>query len=318
MTKPADGTSGRPISLDFQGWFEADRRGGLIIPAQRLEKARTFHYLFVSGFHNESMPFYFRGNVHELRRLGVPPENIHRFHPSSHEPLEPLIERLGMWVEQHGTEASGKIVLIGHSRGACLSLATVAERGLWFRDRLEALFLLQGPFGGTAIADYVVTPGSQFPTNWPFRRLGLARTLATIQRLRMRLGWDAALNDLTRQASRHYWKRWIEKQRAESPEIIEEIARRTYFITTAIDPALSRFPRSELGRILQEQDGPNDAVVATADQSIANFGTRIGPLAAGHTDLVWGLYASADARQDRRAITRAILQLVGSENETAP
>ena len=44
----------------------------------------------------------------------------------------------------------------------------------------------------------------------------------------------------------------------------------------------------------------------------------IGPLAAGHTDLVWGLYASADARQDRRAITRAILQLVGSENETAP
>jgi len=308
---PQDDTAESPsIDRAFQAWFEAARHDRLQLSEDSLDRARQFHYLFVSGFHNEVMPYYFRGNIHELVRLGIPTARIHRIHPTSHRRFDGLIDRLAGSIAKLADQVTGQLVLIGHSRGACLLLATALERTSAIGDRVEALFLIQGPFGGTAIADYVVDENARLPQSWPLRRRGVAGTLRALERLSLRLGLDEGLREMTREASRRYWRDLMEKHPAVSSESLRRIERRSYFITSSIEPERSRFPRSELGRILQEEDGPNDGVVALADQSIAGFGTRLGPLKAGHTDLVWGVYSSFEARGDRRALTRAIVRLL--------
>jgi pimeloyl-ACP methyl ester carboxylesterase len=309
---PAETAPTPPAAPPFRDWFEDARRGRLVLSRPQVELARQFHYVFISGFHNEMMPLYFWGNIRELRRLGVRGRSIHRIHPSSHASFAAVADRVADAFERLADQSAGRLVIIGHSRGACAALAAALRRADRIGDRLEALFLIQGPFGGTAFADYIVAAEDEFPETWPSLRRRLARSLTGIERFALRLGWDGGLHDLTHAASRQFWRDAIERHRAESGDRALAIERKAYFIATSLDPARSRFLRSELGRILQECDGPNDGVVALADQAIEGIGTRLGPLDAAHTDLVWGLHSSPNARNSRRALTQSIIRLLAA------
>ncbi len=302
------------VDLPFREWFDAACARRLHLTEAQVAPSREFQYLFVSGFHNEIMPLYFWGNIRELRRRGVSSKDIRRLNPSSHLKYDTVVDWFAKTLESVTSQTSKRVVIVGHSRGACTSLAAVLQNLDWFRDRVEAMFLIQGPFGGTAIADYVVAREAPFPATWPLRRLNLARSLTSLERFALRLGWDSGLHDLTHEASRHYWEEALPPSRDRSSELARELDRRVYFITASIDPSRSRFPRSELGYILQEIDGANDGVIALADQSIEGIGTVLGPLEAAHTDLVWGLYSTPAARQYRRALTQTILRVLAARH----
>lgn len=305
----------RPLlHLPFRDWFAAARHNRLVLTEIQVALAQQFQYVFISGFHNEMMPLYFWGNIRELRRRGIHARNIHRIHPSSHMSFDTVVERVANSLEHLAHQNPERLVIVGHSRGACTALAAALRRADQFSNRIEALFLIQGPFGGTAIADYVVAIEDDFPENWPSRRLKLARSLTWIERFALRLGWDGGLHDLTHAASRQFWLEAIAQHRREWGDRAMEIERKAYFIATSVDPARSRFLRSELGRIIQECDGPNDGVVALADQAIEEVGTRLDPLEAAHTDLVWGLHSSPEARNDRRALTQAIIRVLAARH----
>ena len=307
---PADSERGHPLNRSFQAWFDAARMDRLELTIAEVAMAKRYQYVFVSGFHNEMMPLYFWGNIRELRRLGVAASQIHRIHPSSHATFQEIIEWLADTITRLITRNPIPLVFIGHSRGACATLAMALRGARKFHAHIEALILIQGPFGGTVIADYVTDRSKEFPNHWPTRRLGVARSLGTIERLALWLGLDRGLLDLTHESSRRFWRDCLDTCRADAEEYASEIERKSYFITSCIHPSRSRFPRSELGWILQESDGPNDGVVALADQSLEGIGTQIGPLNAAHTDLIWGLYSTSEARNDRRALTRSIIRML--------
>jgi pimeloyl-ACP methyl ester carboxylesterase len=307
---PAEATTPLPPALPFRDWFDAARHNRLALTGPELVLAQEFQYVFISGFHNEMMPLYFWGNIRELRRRGIHARNIHRIHPSSHMSFDTVVDRVANSFEHLAHQNPERLVVVGHSRGACAALAAALRRADQVCDRIEALFLIQGPFGGTAIADYVVAVADDFPENWPSRRLKLARSLTWIERFALRLGWDGGLHDLTHDFSRRFWREAIAQHRRVWGGRAFEVERKAYFIATSVDPERSRFLRSELGRIIQECDGPNDGVVALADQAIEGVGTRLEPLEAAHTDLVWGLHSTPGARNDRRALTQAIIRLL--------
>ena len=52
-----------------------------------------------------------------------------------------------------------RLILIAHSRGACDALTFALREPGFVRDRVEALLLIQGAFGGTGLADYVLGEG---------------------------------------------------------------------------------------------------------------------------------------------------------------
>ncbi len=99
-------------------------------------------------------------NAQELRARGVPRDAIHFIYPSSHKSIEENAEAVRASIRGDRRDRSESLVVVAHSRGACDTLAFALENPQFVRTRVRGLFLVQGPFGGTGVADYVAGEGS--------------------------------------------------------------------------------------------------------------------------------------------------------------
>ena len=88
-------------------------------------------------------------NAKELRAQGVPRRAIHFIYPSSHKTVQENAEAVRAQFQEIARLGPEKLVVIGHSRGACDTLAFALENPAFVADHIQALFLVQGPFGGT-------------------------------------------------------------------------------------------------------------------------------------------------------------------------
>jgi hypothetical protein len=115
------------------------------------------------------------------------------------------------------------------------------------------------------------------------------------------------LAGLTREESRAYWRRVLK----EHAEAIPIVGPKVYYVQSrARSSHLSLFQRA-MSWYLGRYYGPNDGVVAVADQSLPDLGTRLGVLEAGHADLTRRAPASRMGKRARRALIQAILMVVG-------
>ena len=160
-----------PVSpTEFSAWLNAARGGELAIPDKVSRKARHYRYVFVRGFHNEQMPGYFALNVKELRDHDVPRRAVHFISPSSHETPAANAELVRSRFLEIARQGPEKLVVIAHSRGACDSLAFALENPEFVADHIQAMFLIQGPFGGTGVADYLMGEGPRLDFQMPWRQ----------------------------------------------------------------------------------------------------------------------------------------------------
>lgn len=293
---------------EFRAWFEAARQGELDVPASVERRARGFRYVFIGGLSGGPMPGYFRQNAAELRARGVPKRAIHIIRPSSRRTVAENCAEVASAVQAIAEAGPEPLVLIGHSRGACDALAFALHDPDLVRDRVEALFLVQGPFGGTGLADYVLgagpTPGRDVP---PGHRL-LARLIVNVEAALVARGPHAGLTDLTRSAARAYWTRTVREHAAAA----EVIGSKIYYVEAATRPGRLRLLQRTMARYLAAHFGPNDGIVALGDQSLPGLGTSLGVLDAGHADLTRRFPATRAGRRDRKALILSILMAVGS------
>jgi pimeloyl-ACP methyl ester carboxylesterase len=197
-------------------------------------------------------------------------------------------------------------VVVAHSRGACDALAFALSEPEFVRDRVEALFLLQGPFGGTALADYVKGHGPSMDGRMPFRFRITAGLIGRIERIVLRRGGHGGLADLTREESRRFWTRMLEVHAYAIPVV----SPKTYFLRSECPPSsLGRFLRS-IAWYLKTYDGPNDGIVAVRDQYLPDFGTSLGIVECGHGDLARRV-STRGSRHLREAVMRSIVMAVG-------
>ena len=233
--------------------------------------------------------------------------SIHAIFPSSEETVEESAEAFRRRVFTIASEGPEPLVIVAHSRGACDALAFALTEPVFVRDHLAALFLVQGAFGGTALADYVVGEGHPIDEKMPEQYRTFTRILGDVERELVRRGPHAGLPGLTRVEARAYWTRMLRQHAAAIPAI----APRTLFVRTAIEPArLGRFRRA-IGYYLTTYSGPNDGIVALDDQHLPGLGMTLGVIECGHGELTCNVDNGPEARKLRRALTPSLVMTVG-------
>ena len=292
---------------DFGSWFEAAADGDLVIPDAVAARAARFRYVFVAGLLNERMPGYFEQNIKELEAIGVPTDAIHRVDPSSDSTFDENLAAIRRAIEGAAAEGLEPIVLIGHSRGACDALAFALNEPGFVRDRVAALFLIQGPFGGSGVADYVVGEGEPIDEQMPAPARGLARLFGNAAAKKFERGKHLGIADLASEAARDFWKRML-KVHAKAVPIVGP---RTFYVEAVRSTDRQLMPRRPIARYLETYYGPNDGLVAAGDQYVPGLGTRLGTLDVGHSDLTHRFPAARPKRRLRQALADAIVMAVG-------
>jgi hypothetical protein len=291
----------------FPDWFRAAARGRLTLPGAVERRARQYRYVFVGGFANERMPGYFAQCGKELRAHGVAPGSIHFIFPSSHETLDVNSDGVRSRFLDLAARGPERLVVIAHSRGACDALAFALRNESFVRDRVAAIFLVQGAFGGTGAADYLTGGGPSMDRRMPLRLRVLAYLLGRFEAFVLHRGRHGGLSGLTRAASERFWARMLD----EHAGAITAVGPKTFYVTSQVSPARLRGFHRAIATYLQTYYGPNDGLVALGDQSLPGLGTCLGVLDAGHTDLTHRFPATRAPQRLRRALVLSILMAVG-------
>jgi pimeloyl-ACP methyl ester carboxylesterase len=301
-----------PASIEpetFRSWFEAAYYGELELPKAVVRRARTYRYVFVAGFHNEKLGDYFARNVAALKAHGIPTDAIHEIDPSSHRRFEENVAAIWEAFRSIAAEGPEPLVVIAHSRGACDALAFALRHPQFVRDRVAYLFLIQGPFGGSAAADYVLGQGEPIDGRIPPRPRALGRMMGRIERNALRRGRHEGLMDLTHDAAEAFWNDELETH----VRAVPIVGPRTYYLESQASAQRSRPLLRPIARYVETYYGPGDGIVSLDDQSLPDLGTRLGVIAAAHHELVGGPASSPAGRKARRALMECLIMAVGQE-----
>jgi pimeloyl-ACP methyl ester carboxylesterase len=309
LLSPHAGTPASPgvTPAEFRGWFEAAREGRLAIPATVERGARRFRYVFVGGFRSERMPGYFARNAKELRARGVSQRAIDFIYPSSDKTIGENADGVRSEFFEIARKGPEKLVVIAHSRGACDALAFALHDPGFVRDRVEALFLVQGPFGGTALADYIQGEGPPVDRRMPARFRAVVPLLAALERSLLRRGRHGGLADMAREESRRYWSRMLDAR----ADAVPVVGAKTYFIRSETLPSRLGLFRRAAGWYLSTYGGPNDGVVAVDDQRLPGLGTSLGVFDCGHNALTRRTRSGREQRRLQGALIDSIVMAVG-------
>lgn len=288
---------------EFRGWFASAAEGSLQIPEPVVQRAAQLRYVFIGGLGGERMPGMFVQNGRDLRALGVPKSAIHTYRPSSGKTVEENRGDVRDEILKIAALGPEKLVLIGHSRGACDALAFALNEHDFVSDHVEAMFLIQGPFGGSGLADYVMGEGEAMDKTMPAYSRFVARLLAIRERALVASGYHAGLAGLTRNASQSYWKAML----AEHASAIAIVGPKAFFIATQAEPSQLRLFQRVMNRYLGAYYGKNDGLVCVDDQFLPGIGTRLGVLDAGHADLTRRFPATKAGRKTRRALIQSLV-----------
>ncbi len=312
---PANAVAADLTPAAFQSWFQAAAQGKLDIPRGVERRAQEFRYVFVGGFANERMPGYFSQCARELKASGIAPGSIHFIFPSSHESFDGNRDEVRSRFLEIASQGNERLVVIAHSRGACDALAFALQNEEFVRDRVQALFLVQGAFGGTGAADYLMGEGMAIDNQMPLRLRALAYLLGKFEAYLLNRGKHGGLAGLTRTESERFW----DELRASHASAAAVVGPKTYYVTSQILPARLRLFRRAIASYLQTYYGPNDGIVVLRDQSLAGLGTELGVLDAGHTDLTHRFPAGRASSRLGRALMQSIVMAVGrGEGDVSP
>jgi pimeloyl-ACP methyl ester carboxylesterase len=298
------------VPAEFRDYFDAARKGKLEIPDDAIEEARSYRYVFVGGFHNERLPGYFTQNAKELRAIGVPKQAIHYIYPSSHRTVAENAKTVRRQFEDIADLGPEKLVVIAHSRGSCDTLLFALENPDFVQENVHSMFLIQGPFGGSGLADYVLGEGPPIDRKMPLGNRVIAHTLAKAEGFLLDHGKHGGLPALAHRASDEFWKDLLE----ESSAAIPIVGPKTYYITSQIPASGHRLLQRAIASYLETNFGENDGIVALCDQSLPELGTVLAVLDAGHTDLTNRFPSGKAAQRMRKAVVDAIVMAVGESD----
>jgi pimeloyl-ACP methyl ester carboxylesterase len=293
---------------DFQEWFTTASQGRLRMPKEVTRAAKAFRYVFVGGFGNEYLVGYFAQNAHELRTQGVPRGAIHFIHPSSSRTVDDNLDSVREEMVRIAATGPERLVVIAHSRGACDALAFALRNPQFVHDRIEALFLVQGPFGGTGLADYLQGGGQPIDGRMPPVQRWLVYQLGRVMQNSMeKRGWREAIGGLKREPSQDYWSHCL----AEHAAAIPLVGPKVFFIATRARPSRLGWFHKVTSSYLNAYYGPNDGIVTLDDQHLPGLGTCLGPVDAGHADLTCRFPMTTAGKRYRKALVLSILMAVG-------
>jgi hypothetical protein len=298
----------------FRAWFERQVETPTPLPVAAADAARQYRYVFVAGFLNEGFQIgYFNENRKALLDAGVKPDAIHVLFPRSGNGVEDNVTELRRSVPELAARGPQKLVLVGHSKGAVEALALVAAEAAFVRERVQAVFLVQGAFGGSGIADYITGSGHPLDARLPARRRA-EFTVAVQSGKLLDLAVDDGFRSLTHRRAADLWDRLIPAAAVGVRwRLPEDVARKVFFIRGRRDPDKVSSIFTTTARYLRAYYGDNDGLVEVSDQWVVGTGTIIATLDADHFALTVARPVSAQSAATRLAFTRALLMQLAGE-----
>jgi pimeloyl-ACP methyl ester carboxylesterase len=245
-----------------------------------MSDAARFHFLFVGGFLNETIPGYFGDNVPVVTdELGATASTCF---PPSGGSLERDADLLHDEVRRQAEERQRPIVLIGHSKGgAAAVLVVLRDPELVRSGRVEHVVSIQGALRGSPLAD------------------GLVRSLP------MPVLHEAfkGISSLTRQQAQSAFANL-----APPAELADWYRRRVHFVRSF---ETTGQVSTELGVthafISRHGSGRNDGLVLEEDQLLPGVGHDLGVLRGDHAAFTIASPLSNGTTASRKAFTRALL-----------
>ena len=303
VTVPGEPEQPKIQAESFQRWFDMAVNGQVELSPTSRQRVVAFRYVFIGGYQGEMMKGYFNQNTRELRANGISNKAIHQIQPSSKRTVEENRTDVAEILQELASRGPQRLVIIAHSRGACDAMAFALHEPEFVQERVEAIFMIQGAFGGTGLADFVLDqgepidgrmgPGHRFMSNTIYK---LERTFGHANRVH-------GLSDMTCQAAQTYWR----SSMTLCASAIPMVSPRIYYVEASA--ANSRLPMVQrtLRKYLSIHYGPNDGIVAREDQSIEGIGQIVASVEAGHADLTRQGFASHAGRRSRQALVQSIL-----------
>jgi len=303
-----------PDPAAFRAWFERESEHPTELPAAALKLARTYHYVFVAGFLNEGMQAgYFNQNKNALLDLGVNSGAIDIVFPGSGNGIEENAAVLLSTLAVLAAKGPQKLVLIGHSKGAVETLAFVVAAPAFVREHVQAVFMVQGAFGGSGVADFVRGTGHPLDDRMPVFQRAAFELLANGGRL-LDGRIDDGFESLSRQHDAALWDRLLPAAAgAGESRLPAGLGNRVFFIRSQRNPDKVCPLLNLTARYLATYYGPNDGLLVISDQWIPGAGQLLADLDADHSDLTVSGPVSNRSARTRRAFTHALLmQLAGA------
>lgn len=316
LTPPDESAEVGPPNVSpsqFLTWFDAAREGRMAIPDEVGRNARRFRYVFVNGLDIGLPQGCFAQNVKELRAQGVPETAIHLVDPSSRKTVDENAATMERELKEIAARGPEPLVLIAHSRGACDTLAFALRHPRFVSDRVRAIFLVQGPFGGSGAADYAAGEGSPIDRRMPpAYRLG-ARVVGKLEARLLDRDRHEVITSLSRNASEKFWRELTQAH----AEALPIVGPRVFYVTSHTRPSHHPVLQRVTAWYVHTYYGPSDGLIALEDQSLTGLGTVLAVLDAGHTDLTHRFPSARPQKKLRQALVDAILMSVGTSGTTA-
>lgn len=295
----------------FRAWVDGYYQNPQGLPKDEIPKAASLRYVFVGGIFNEAVKSMFVENVRALVRLGVPERRIQTVFPSSLLSIEENFAVVREKIVRFAAEGPEKLVLIGHSKGAAEALAAALALPAPLVDRVHAVFLLQGAFHGSPLADYFFDDGKavddRFP--WHYRRAfefareaKLVEKLDAIQEI-FKFRIDRGLMSLTRRKAEGFWSRHL----VTHAKAASKLSDRIYYLASWEHPEKLSYVFHASGLYEALYYGPNDGIVVTDDQALDELGGTLAVYRVGHGDLVTDSNKTSHSHRLKVAIMTALV-----------
>lgn len=296
---------------EFESWIFQHIHGNFVPDQHHLERAKNYHYFFVTGFLNEALRLSFVEYYYDLIR-----EMRHYRMAALHSPISlPSTETASVNAEKlygiFSEEAPGDqkdLVLIGHSKGALELFLMSLKHPDFIRKRVRAVFLLQGAIGGSPIADYIAgDPEAGVPDKLQWWERG-AFEFIMLKSSALRRIVEKGLHSLTRKNAKSSWENIgiTEEEKTLLNEHLFYVCSKIRRDGIGLLSILGKFLYLNHGR---ENGGQNDGLVLLKDQYTDWFGKPLATLTADHSDLV--LRTNPETRRMRKGLALAMIQWVG-------
>ncbi len=264
---------------DFATIFSEFLSAKRVLSSEVIAASRNYQYVFVSGFLSEQTPLYWSDNEDSLTELGIPHDRITILHPSS---AQTTLQN-SVWLAEQLLNITSQqpIILLAHSKGAVETVLFAAHNIEFVKRRIKAIFLIQGAFGGSAIADALYAKDLSLDSRMP-SLLRITLKLDYYIRLFLMRNFMDGLKSLTTDYAKQLWSQQDERIR----RLKGVLDNKLFFITSSQAPErMSHFLKSSGYYLSIYFGGENDGLLFPEDQSLALVGKKIAHLNADHADL---------------------------------
>lgn len=282
----------------FGDEFQRLLGGGELSPVVKAEADR-YHYVFVAGFFNEKIPFYFKDSVASLQDLGVDRSAITVIKPPSKKVPHDNLALIDGFLR--AVDPSKPIVIIAHSKGAVEMLLYAMSNPEFVRERVQAIFLIQGAYRGSPLVDYLV--GGAKVCDQRSSKLN-CYLMASLRRLSPLVLVNDGFRSMSPSVSNNTWS-IFERNLG---QIRAQIHDKIFYIVSSQDPNRQTGFLKIFGTYLSTYFSENDGLVAVNQQALPMIGRIIAVIPdASHADFVTDPPISTKPVYYRVAFTHTLL-----------